>query len=52
MKLEKINGNTYYINAPTNIGVYTYKNKNCMLIDTGSTHSQGKKIDLILEENK
>lgn len=52
MKLEKINGNTYYINAPTNIGVYTFKNKNCMLIDTGSTNSQGRKIDLLLEENK
>ena len=52
MKLEKINGNTYYINAPTNIGVYTFKNKNCMLIDTGSSNSQGRKIDLLLEENK
>ena len=27
-------------------------NKNCLLIDTGSTHSQGRKIDLLLEENK
>jgi glyoxylase-like metal-dependent hydrolase (beta-lactamase superfamily II) len=52
MKLEKINGNTYYINAPTNIGVYTFKNKNCILIDTGSSNSQGRKIDLTLVENK
>lgn len=52
MKLEKINGNTYYINAPTNIGVYTYKNKNCLLIDTGINSTQARKLDAVLEENK
>lgn len=51
MKLEKIKGNTYYINAPTNIGVYVFKNKNCILIDTGINTTQAKKIDEVLVEN-
>ena len=52
MKLDKISGNTYYINSATNIGIYTYKNKNCTLIDTGYNNSQGRKIDGLLKENK
>ncbi len=52
MELTKINGNTYFINAPTNIGVYTYKNKNCLLIDTGINNTAARKIDNILIENK
>lgn len=52
MNLTKLNGNTYYINAPTNIGVYTYKNKNCLLIDTGINNSAARKIDGVLIENK
>jgi len=34
MELIKIKGNSYYIKAHTNIGVYMFKNKNCILIDT------------------
>jgi len=52
MDLTKINGNTYYINAPTNIGVYTYKNKNCLLIDTGINNTAARKIDTVLIQNK
>ncbi|KAJ50611.1 glyoxylase-like metal-dependent hydrolase (beta-lactamase superfamily II) [Clostridium tetanomorphum] len=51
MELIKIKGNTYYINAPTNIGVYIFKNKNCILIDTGINTSHAKKIDEVLIEN-
>lgn len=51
MKLEKIKGSTYYINAPTNIGVYVFKNKNCLLIDTGINSTQAKKINEVLLEN-
>lgn len=51
MELKKIKGNTYYIMAPTNIGVYSYKNKNCLLIDTGINNSAAKKIDDILIAN-
>lgn len=51
MELTKIKGNTYYINAPTNIGVYSFKNKNCLLIDTGINNSAAKKIDEVLKIN-
>lgn len=51
MELIKIKGNTYYINAPTNIGVYTYKNKNCILVDTGINNSAAKAIEEILKTN-
>jgi len=43
--LEKINGNTYFIPGVTNIGVYSYKNKNCMLIDTGINNTKARKVD-------
>ncbi|GAA0725421.1 MBL fold metallo-hydrolase [Clostridium malenominatum] len=51
MELIKIKGNTYYIDAPTNIGVYVFKNKNCLLVDTGINNSQAKKIDELLIKN-
>ena len=51
MELTKIKGNTYYINAPTNIGVYSFKNKNCLLIDTGINNSAAKKIEVVLKTN-
>ena len=51
MELIKIKGNTYYIDAPTNIGIYVFKNKNCLLVDTGINNSQAKKIDEILIQN-
>ncbi|MBE6069504.1 MAG: MBL fold metallo-hydrolase [Clostridium lundense] len=51
MELTKIKGNTYYIDAPTNIGVYVFKNKNCLLVDTGMNNSSTKKIDEVLAQN-
>lgn len=51
MELNKIKGNTYYLNAPTNIGVYTFKNKNCILVDSGINTTVAKKIDEVLMEN-
>lgn len=51
MKLTKIRGNSYFINAPTNVGVYVFKNKTCLLIDTGISKSVAKKIDEILIKN-
>lgn len=51
LSLHKIKGNTYYINATTNSGVFVFKNKNCLLIDTGINNSEAKKIDQILIEN-
>ena len=51
MELTKIKGNTYYINAPTNCGVYSFKNKNCLLIDTNINNSTAKKLDEVLINN-
>lgn len=51
MDLQKINGNSYAIMAPTNIGIYSFKNKNCIIIDTGIDNTSGKKIDEVLIEN-
>ena len=43
--LEKINGNTYLIPGAANIGVYSFKNKNCMLIDTGINSTKARRVD-------
>lgn len=51
MQLNKIKGNTYFIDAPTNIGVYVFKNKTCLLIDTGIDNTQAGKIDEVLKDN-
>ncbi len=48
MELTKINGNTYYIPAPTNIGVFQFKDKYSLLIDTGSGNSEARKISALL----
>ncbi|MDD3840166.1 MAG: MBL fold metallo-hydrolase [Clostridia bacterium] len=52
MQLIKIRGNSYYINAPTNIGVYSFKNKNCLLVDTGINNTQARKIGKVLVDNR
>ena len=52
LELNKIKGNTYFIDGPTNIGVYAFKNKFCILIDSGLDNSAARKIDDILKENK
>lgn len=49
MDITKINGSTGVIIYGTNIGVYTFKSKQCILIDTGINSSQGKKIDEVLK---
>ncbi|MFA9398424.1 MAG: MBL fold metallo-hydrolase [Clostridiaceae bacterium] len=52
MNLNKINGNTYYINSHTNIGIYSFKNKNALLIDSEINNSNARKIDDVLTLNK
>lgn len=49
MKLNKVNGNTYKINNPTNIGVYAFKSKYCLLVDTGINNAVAGKINGLLE---
>ncbi|MCI1995203.1 MAG: MBL fold metallo-hydrolase [Clostridium luticellarii] len=48
MNLNKIKGNTYYIDGPTNCGIFVFKNKNCLIVDTGINNSEAKKIDNLL----
>lgn len=51
MQLTKINGNTHYIPAPTNIGVFQFKDKYTLLLDTGDNNQQARKIADIIQEN-
>ncbi|WP_368488154.1 MBL fold metallo-hydrolase [Clostridium sp. BJN0013] len=51
MNLNKIKGSTYYIDAPTNCGIFIFKNKNCLIIDTGINNGDAKKIETLLLEN-
>ena len=51
MTLNKIKGNTYYIDGPTNCGVFVFKNKNCLIVDTGINNTEAKKIENLLIEN-
>lgn len=51
MSLNKIKGNSYYISATTNCGIFVFKNKNCLLVDTGINNTEAKKIDQILIAN-
>lgn len=51
MKLEKIGGSTYVIKSSTNVGVYIFKNKQCIIIDTGIDEIEAKNIDNVLLEN-
>lgn len=51
MELIKLKGNTYYIPSQTNIGVYVFKNKFCLLIDSGINNTIARKIDDVLKEN-
>ncbi|WP_040212605.1 MBL fold metallo-hydrolase [Clostridium polynesiense] len=51
MELIKIRGNSYFIQAPTSLGVYTFKNKNCLIIDTGTNNTSAKKLEEALLQN-
>lgn len=42
--------NTYYIDCPAKIGIYTYENGDALLIDSGNDKEAAKKIIKILEE--
>lgn len=51
MDLNKIKGNTYYINAVTNCGIFAFKNKNCLIIDTPINNTEAKKIEQVISKN-
>ena len=50
MNLEKVGEKTYYIQNPTNIGIYKIDDENVYLIDTGNDKDAGKKILKIINE--
>lgn len=49
MELIKIQGNTSYIPGPTNIGVFQFKDKYTLLVDTGSNNTDVRRINDTLE---
>ncbi|WP_053954926.1 MBL fold metallo-hydrolase [Inediibacterium massiliense] len=51
MELKKIKGNTYCILSGTNVGVFLFKDKYTLLIDTGNNNQQARKNCEILGQN-
>lgn len=49
-ELKHLKGNTYYIDGPTNIGLYKFDNDECAIIDTG-TVKEGEIIYKVLIDN-
>lgn len=51
MDLIKINGGTYYIDGATNVGLFVFKNKFCLMVDTCINTSGAKKLDAVISQN-
>jgi len=51
VELIKIKGGAYYIPAPTNMGVYVFKDKHCLLVDTCLDNSEARQIDGVLQQH-
>lgn len=51
MELKKITDKTYFIENPTNIGVYKIDHERVYIIDSGNDKEAGKKIIKLLDEN-
>lgn len=49
MALTKINGYTYYYPAPTNVGVFRYKNGLALLVDAGIDSTAGRALAQAVE---
>ncbi len=50
MELKQVGSKTYYIENPTNIGIYNIDDNNVYIIDSGNDKEAGKKIIKIVEE--
>lgn len=48
-ELVQVAENTYYINAPSKIGVYRVSDDDVWLIDSGNDKDAGRKIQKILD---
>ncbi len=48
--LHHLKGKTYYIDGPTNLGVYLINDKDCVLIDC-ATSKEGPQIETVLRRN-
>lgn len=48
-ELNRVGGSTYYINSPTNIGLYKTDEENVCLIDSGNDKDAGKKALKLIE---
>ena len=51
MELVQVGKNTFYLDNPTNIGIYLVNNKDVYLIDSGNNKDAGKKILKIINEH-
>ena len=47
--LKQAGKNTYYISGPNKVGIYTYGNGKCFLIDAGNSDLEGKRIYEIIK---
>jgi glyoxylase-like metal-dependent hydrolase (beta-lactamase superfamily II) len=48
MQLTHIKGNSYYLDGDNCVGVYAFSDRTCLLVDSGFSESQAKKILMLL----
>jgi len=51
MKMQQLQGNTWYINFPSAVGIYIFPDNTCLLIDSGASEAFGRRIHKITENN-
>lgn len=51
-ELNRVGERTYYVNSPTNLGIYRVDESQVYLIDSGNDKDAGKKVRKLLEEQR